>query len=90
MRGRPRATPKGCSPVMRRLFTLVDREGCGMQFVSERAGVAKDTISQWRRGLFAPKLANVEAVLAALGYELVVRPRRGGESEPGVGVVDRD
>lgn len=72
MAGRPRAEPRACSPVMHRLFALVDAQRCGMEAIAERTGIAKDTISQWRRGMYAPKLANIEAVLASLGYRLEV------------------
>lgn len=57
---------------MRRLFEIVDMQGMTMEELSVRCGIAKDTISQWRRGKYAPKLANVEAVLNMCGYRLTV------------------
>lgn len=75
-RGRARSIPKGCSPVLRQLFAAVDAEFLGnMEEVAKRAGVAKDTVSQWRRGIYSPKLQNVEAVLDVLGYKLTIRTK---------------
>lgn len=41
-----------------------------MESVSLKAGLAKDTLSQWVRGVREPKLQNMRAVLQVLGFNL--------------------
>ncbi|QGM46135.1 helix-turn-helix domain-containing protein [Methylocystis heyeri] len=41
--------------------------------VAKMAGIDASLISHWKRGSCSPTLANIEAVLNALGYELILR-----------------
>ncbi len=43
--------------------------------VAKKAGVAHNTINNWSRGAM-PSIAGLDAVLHALGYELVIREKR--------------
>jgi transcriptional regulator with XRE-family HTH domain len=40
------------------------------ELVSLKAGLGKDTLSQWARGEREPKLQNMRAVLGVLGFRL--------------------
>ncbi|CAB4127089.1 hypothetical protein UFOVP78_46 [uncultured Caudovirales phage] len=72
--GRKPSTPRACSPLMLDLFRKLDASGCSVEALTNRSGVAKNVISNWRVGAAAPFLGNVEAVAQALGYRLVLVP----------------
>lgn len=66
----PRAHPK-----VRRLFQLMNESKTMIVDVSRRSGLHGQAISNWRYNR-NPTLPNFEAALNALGYELVIQPRR--------------
>ena len=66
--------PENASPVVRKLFQLINLHHVGLKQLSKRSGVALSTIADWRNRR-SPSLANIEATLNALGYELTVRKR---------------
>lgn len=70
------AVPEKAHPLVRRLFELMNEERVCMHDVAARAGVRRGTISDWRYNR-NPQLPVFEAACNALGYELVIRPRRG-------------
>ncbi len=70
--GRPRAQGRPVDPAVRELFAVLDASGLSMQEVEPVAGVARSTLSTWRRALYEPKISNVRAVLNSLGFDLAV------------------
>jgi transcriptional regulator with XRE-family HTH domain len=50
------------------------RRGLSLGALAAQAGVAKGTLSGWERGLHAPRLPELEAVLTALEVPLAQRP----------------
>lgn len=65
--------PTNGPPLIRRLFQIINQRRFSVASLALRAGVQKDTIHGWR-GKFSPTVANFEAVLNALGYELAIVP----------------
>jgi transcriptional regulator with XRE-family HTH domain len=49
------------------------------QAVAEQAKVSASAMRRWRIGDREPSLQGIEAVINALGYELVIRRRERGE-----------
>jgi transcriptional regulator with XRE-family HTH domain len=62
-------------PLVKFLSHEMARQRATLSDVAERAGVCVKTISAWRGGDRAPKLADMEAVLNVLGYDLKAVPR---------------
>jgi hypothetical protein len=74
-RHRPVAVPAGAHPAVRRLFAEMNTQRCTAADLSERSGINKNTLKDWRTRT-APTLDNLEACLNVLGFELVVRERK--------------
>ena len=66
--------PENATPVVRKLFQLINLHHVGLKQLAKRSGVGLSTITDWRSRR-SPSLANIEATLNALGYELTVRKR---------------
>lgn len=69
----PKAPPNA-HPMVRWLFTEIARQQLTYDELSRVAGVAENTISNWRR-YRNPTLTNFEACANALGFDIVVVPR---------------
>ena len=54
---------------------LDDNRTIPMSVLSERAGVSHNSINRWRLEGREPKLSDIEAVLNALGYDIVMVKR---------------
>jgi len=67
--------PPHAHPLVRRLIELANNEKASIQEIAERSGLQARTISNWRY-CCQPSLANYEAALNALGYELKIVERR--------------
>ena len=70
----PRLTvPEHCHPWVKWLCEEMNRQQRTLGEVSEKAGLGRNTISEWRtRG--SPTLTSFEAVVNVLGYEIDIRP----------------
>lgn len=65
--------PAYVNPIVRTLFEQMNREQLGVLDMSERSGINKNTIKEWRsRSL--PNIANLEACYNVLG--LTLKPTR--------------
>lgn len=73
MKFRAITIPTSGPPLIRRLFQIINQRRFSVASLALRSGVQKDTIHGWR-GKFSPTLANFEAVLNALGYQLAIVP----------------
>lgn len=70
MRGfRPLLVPSNTHPLVVRLFQEMNRNRIGILDMSERSGVNKNTINDWKRRSI-PKLDNIDACFTALGMKL--------------------
>lgn len=73
--GCQRHMPEHTHPTVRRAFELAARERASYVLLHERSGVSCKTIGDWTRGTM-PSVANLDAVLNVLGYQLAVVPQR--------------
>jgi hypothetical protein len=67
--------PKHAHPLVRQFVERCNDEQTLIGEVAVRAGLAPDTVSDWRYRR-SPLLDNFVAALNALDLELVIRPRR--------------
>lgn len=68
------AMAPGQHPLVGQLCDLISRERWQPVFLYREAGVGYGTITHWRSGM-TPNLANFDAILNAMGYELCIRRR---------------
>ena len=61
------------SPLLKRMFELIDAGRFGYVNVAKAAGVGRTTLVNARRGRHSPQFVTVESVIAAIGYRLVMR-----------------
>lgn len=72
-RGRFKAkwVPERGHPIIRFMIEEINRQRRNYEELAETSGVARNFAHSWRRGA-DPKLTNIDAVLNALGYRLIV------------------
>lgn len=71
---RPKAPHPAAHPLVHRIWAEIADQLTSQEDVAERAGVSSSAMRKWRKGERAPNLLDIEAVLNALGLEIVVRP----------------
>jgi hypothetical protein len=62
------------SAVTRTFFEHLDRSSIPSKKLSEKSGIHVNTLYCWRTGKAGASVPNLEAALAVLGFELVIRP----------------
>jgi len=72
-RSKEPAKDKGVHPFIRWTWQEMNRQKASQEDVATRAGIASSTMRKWRQGVNSPKLADIEAVINALGGKLVIR-----------------
>ena len=72
-RGRPAKPPIHRHPLLSDVLSLVARSGRTDSDVSLDAGLSRNSISHWRHRTM-PGVNNLEAVLRAIGYHLLIVP----------------
>ena len=77
---RSKYVPDCGHPAVRFIFSEMNRQRASLGQVERRSGVTGEAIRKWRRQR-SPNLVLVEAVLNALGYELVIRKMHDGDDE---------
>lgn len=70
------SVPENAHPLVKELFEIMNHERISMGEAAKGTGVSRDTVSDWRYRR-NPYLPSIEAVLNRLGYELVIRKKRG-------------
>lgn len=76
---RPHRIPTNVHPIVRRLFELMHEEQLGVLDMSERSGINRNTIKDWKARSI-PNVLNFDACLNTLGYELAIRKKRSDDS----------
>lgn len=61
--------PSHAHPLVRKLVELANSDMTTMTEVAERAGLRPETVSNWRYRN-SPRIADYEAAINALGYEI--------------------
>lgn len=72
---RPILIPQQAHPLVKRLFTEMNRQQLGVLDLAERSGVNKNTLKDWRTRTM-PTIDNLEACLNVLGLEMATKRRR--------------
>lgn len=67
--------PQHTHPLIRRLFTELNRQQTTITEVADRAGFRRGTISEWRYTR-EPRISDLDAALNVLGLELTVKSKR--------------
>ena len=67
--------PTKAHPLVRRLFQEMNRQQLGVLDLSERSGVNKNTLKDWRTRT-VPTIDSLEACFGVLGLELTTKARR--------------
>lgn len=68
------AVPMSAHRCVQRLFVEMNAQQCTAADLSDRSGINKNTLKDWRTRT-APTVDNLEAALNVLGLELHVRER---------------
>lgn len=72
---RPHHIPTNVHPIVRKLFELMHEERLGVLDMSERSGINRNTIKDWKARA-VPNIVNLDAFLNTLGYELAIRRKK--------------
>lgn len=70
---RPPADDSFVHPFVRKIWVEINTQCTSQEDVAARAGVSSSAMRKWRRGINSPKLIDIEAVLNALGYKIVLK-----------------
>jgi len=62
-------------PLVRKLFTTMNERRITKKAMAQKAGVEYSSFASWQYRGYRPHLANLEACLQVLGYELVIQKR---------------
>jgi lambda repressor-like predicted transcriptional regulator len=62
--------PENVNPIVRLIFSEMNRQRVSVHQMSERSGIHRDTLRDWRTRT-TPSLSNVQAALGVLGIELM-------------------
>lgn len=76
-RFRKHSVPQNVHPLVKKLFEQMNQEQIGVLDMSERSGVNKNTINDWKKRS-VPNIANLDACFMVLGKKLHVN-----STEPG-------
>lgn len=66
------------SPVMLQISAARVRQGITQQGLADRAGFARCSVWRWEQGKVSPRLADAEALAAALGLQITVQDKAAG------------
>lgn len=64
---------RGVHPFITWIWRKMNEELASQEDVAKRAGVSSSAMRKWRDGGRNPRLAELEAVLGALGYRLTIK-----------------
>jgi len=75
VRTRRRTAPRCSSPIVRRLFEVIDAERLHYDDVATRAGVHPLSLHAWKSGRRSPGIVETAAVAQAIGLRLTLEAR---------------
>lgn len=64
------------SAVTRQFFSLLNQNRIPTTVVSKGSGISTNSLGNWKAGRNSPSVTDMEAALACVGLELVIRPSR--------------
>lgn len=68
---KPISVPSNAHPLVQQVFVLLDKTGMTYQELADRAKISPRLLERWR-GNVQPQIGNLEKVLNALGYNIVI------------------
>ena len=66
---------KGVHPFVRWIWNRMNVDEWEQELLAKRAGVTSSTMRKWRRGERNPRISELEAVINAMGFRLVIREK---------------
>jgi transcriptional regulator with XRE-family HTH domain len=74
---KPISVPSNAHPLVQQVFVLLDKTGMTYQELADRAKISPRLLERWR-GNVQPQIGNLEKVLNALGYNIVIYRNHNG------------
>jgi len=75
----PPSRKKPVHPFVQWMWVTINDQGKSQQDVADASGVSASAMRRWRTGEREPSLQAIEAVVNALGYDIVLRRRERSE-----------
>ena len=69
----PPVEDRAVHPFIRFIWRKMNEELWSQEDLAKRAGVTSSAMRKWRRGERNPRISELEAVINALGYNLIIR-----------------
>jgi transcriptional regulator with XRE-family HTH domain len=66
---------KGVHPFVRWIWKRMNIDEWEQELLAKRAGVTSSAMRKWRRGERNPRISELQAVINAMGYDLVIREK---------------
>ena len=73
--GRPKSAVTANDPITQQLIELIDAIGYDDGEVARRAGIRREEIGRYRRGVSGPRTHTLHNIINALGLECIIRER---------------
>ncbi len=71
----PPVEDRAVHPFIRFIWRKMNEELWSQEDLAKRAGVTSSAMRKWRRGERNPRISELQAVINALGYDLVIREK---------------
>lgn len=71
----PPVEDRSVHPFIRFIWSKMNEELWSQEDLAKRAGVTSSAMRKWRRGERNPRISELEAVINAMGYRLVIREK---------------
>jgi ribosome-binding protein aMBF1 (putative translation factor) len=72
----PPVEDRGVHPIIRFIWRKMNEDMWSQEDLATRSGVSSSAMRKWRRGERNPRISELEAVINAMGYDLVIREKR--------------
>ena len=66
---------RGVHPFVRWMWKRINTDMWSQEDLAKRAGVSASAMRKWRIGARNPKISEIEAVINAMGFRLVIREK---------------
>lgn len=64
---------RGVHPIIRWIWKRINLDEWSQEDLAKRSGVTSSAMRKWRRGERNPRISELEAVVNAMGYKIVIR-----------------
>ena len=66
---------RGVHPIVRWIWKRINTDMWSQEDLAKKAGVSASAMRKWRIGARNPKISEIEAVINAMGYSLIIREK---------------